>query len=108
MTESARYMDDCFIPSDCLLSETRNRKVDAWLFGVMMYCILFGNKPDSFLLQLKDWVDNHSNLKFEKISFPNNIINQHFFYNPFKHSILSDSILLSSMLLTSILLSSFG
>jgi hypothetical protein len=39
----------------------------------------------SFISQLKEWCDNQTNLIFEKVSFPLNITNEHFFYFPFRN-----------------------
>ena len=82
---------DCFIPPDCILFDKRSKAVDSWLFGNIIYSLLFEERPDSFIIQLKEWIDDYTNLKFEKLTFPNNIINSNFFYFPFRNCSLFDN-----------------
>lgn len=80
--------DDSFIAPEMILKDTKSHsnKVDSWLFGVLIFSILFGKEPKSYICQLKEFIDHQTNLIFDKISFPINIISEdnHFFYYAFK------------------------
>jgi Ca2+-binding EF-hand superfamily protein len=80
--------NDSFIAPEMILkdSKSHSNKVDTWLFGVLIFSILFGKEPKSYISQLKEYIDHQTNLIFDKISFPMNIISEdnHFFYYPFK------------------------
>jgi serine/threonine protein kinase len=82
-----RHLNDSFIAPEYLLKDQKNltNSMDTWIFGCVIFSLLFGKQPISFISQLKDWCDNQTNLIFEKIVFPLNIINEHFFYFPFKN-----------------------
>jgi hypothetical protein len=83
---SLRYLNDCFIAPEYLLTDQKQltKSMDTWIFGCILFSLLFGKPPTSFISQLKDWCDGQTNLIFEKIVFPLNIINEHFFYYPYK------------------------
>ena len=61
-------------------------KIDSFLFGNILYSILFGNSPASFIEQLKDWCDCQTNFNFNEILFPKNIVSKNFNYYPFKNA----------------------
>jgi hypothetical protein len=77
--------DDGFIAPEFIKKDAKEitNKIDTWVFGSILYNILFGKPPKSYISQLKDWCNNQTNLIFEKISFPFDIASKHFFYNCF-------------------------
>jgi hypothetical protein len=77
--------DDGFIAPEFIKKDAKEMtyKIDTWVFGSILYNILFGKPPKSYISQLKDWCNNQTNLIFEKISFPFDIASKHFFYNCF-------------------------
>lgn len=81
--------NDSYIAPDFIIKDGKSLtyKVDTWIFGCLLFHILYGYSPTSYISQLKEWCDNQSNLIFEKISFPFDIASKHFFYNPFKKNI---------------------
>lgn len=92
--EKYLFFDDPFIAPEFIL-DYKNKdsfykdvdiKVDSWLFGTFLFTVLFGEKPVSYISQLKQWINNHTNLKFEKIVFPYDITNSSFNYEPFNAS----------------------
>lgn len=83
--------NDAYIAPDFMLKDVKEltNKTDTWIFGTLLFHILYGQTPISYIEQLKDWCDNQTNLIFEKITFPFDIASKHFFYNPFKKNFLS-------------------
>ncbi len=81
--------NDPYIAPDYMIKDPKEltSKIDTWIFGSILFHILYGQPPHCFILQLKEWCDNQTNLIFEKINFPFDIASKHFFYNPFKKNI---------------------
>jgi len=81
--------NDPYICPDFIIKDVKEltNKMDTWIFGSLLFHILYGQPPVSFIQQLKEWCDNQTNLIFEKIKFPFNITSKHFFYNPFKRDL---------------------
>lgn len=77
--------NDGFIAPEFIKKDAKeiSNKVDTWVFGSILYNILFGQPPVSYISQLKSWCNNQTNLIFEKISFPFDIASKHFYYNCF-------------------------
>jgi hypothetical protein len=85
--------NDPYIAPDFMMKDAKEltNKTDSWIFGTLLFHILYGQTPISFIEQLKDWCDNQTNLIFEKINFPFDIASRHFFYNPFKKNLINSS-----------------
>ena len=84
------YSNDSFIAPEIIKNINKDGpsyKVDTWLYGILLFNVLFGVAPTSFYLQLKTW----SNTFFEDLTIEQilkddefNILKSNFFYNPFR------------------------
>jgi serine/threonine protein kinase len=54
---SNRALDSPFIAPEVLFSKFSDHTsaLDVWSFGMIMYCILLGRKPDSFYAVYRRW-----------------------------------------------------
>ena len=85
--QDKKYLYDSMVSPEFILNPDKNRydiKIDTWLFGSIMFNILFGEEPPSVLKEIKNWINEHTNMNFNNIEFPYNIINKSFVYQPFK------------------------
>ena len=65
------YLNDAYIAPEIIKKinlETPSNKVDSWLYGVLLFHILFGVTPESFYSQLKKYCDNYlENCNMEQV-----------------------------------------
>ena len=54
---SNRALDNPFIAPEILFQKfsEHTAALDVWSFGMMMYCVLLGQKPDSFYTVYRAW-----------------------------------------------------
>lgn len=81
-------LSDPYTPPEFILNQKKTLKTDSWLFGCLLYTILFGEEPPGVYDEIKKFVDESTNLKFEKVKFPYDILNEAFFYIPFKERLI--------------------
>ena len=83
------YSNDSFIAPEIIkkINDGRpNYKTDTWLYGILLFNILFGVNPKSFYSQLKMWSNTFmGDVSMEQLlkSDEFDILNSNFFYNPF-------------------------
>ena len=85
------YSNDAYIAPEIIKKingDVPSYKVDSWLFGVMLFNLIFSITPKSFFCQFKEW----SNTFFEDYTVEQllnddsfNVLNSNFFYNPFSN-----------------------
>ena len=79
--------DDPFIAPE-LITKTwkeHTNKIDSWIVGTMLFTILFGVSPESYIASLQQWAKNKEDLDLNKVEFPKDISSQTFCYNPVKN-----------------------
>ena len=85
------YLNDAYIAPEIIKKinlETPSNKVDSWLYGVLLFHILFGVTPESFYSQLKKYCDNYlENCNMEQVLIDDefDVLKTNFFYNPFNN-----------------------
>jgi len=85
------YSNDAYIAPEIIKNINGDKptyKTDTWLYGVLLFNILFGFTPKSFYLQLKNWKNTFlEDLPIEQLlnddSF--DILNSNFCYSPFSN-----------------------
>ena len=79
---------NAYIPPEIIKSNIElTSRVDSWVFGVILFNILFGHSPRSYYSQLKDWYKYYYNEHFTKESYDLRFLNPqyHFYFNPFSN-----------------------
>ena len=83
------YSNDAYIAPEIITKINGNRpnfKIDSWLYGILLFNLIFGETPKSFYSQFKEWSDtfieeNRARQILNDDSF--DILSSNFFYNPF-------------------------
>ena len=85
------YSNDAYIAPEIIKNikdDGPNYKIDTWLYGVLLFNIVFGETPKSFYLQLKNWGHTFlEDLSIEQLLKDDefDILKSNFFYNPFSN-----------------------
>ena len=85
------FKNDAYIPPEMIKPinlEKPNYKTDSWLYGVLLFNLIFGTTPESFYSQLKKYCEIfHANYTMEQLLFDKefDILEKNFFYNPFSN-----------------------
>jgi hypothetical protein len=77
---------NAYIPPEIIKSNKElTSRVDSWVFGVILFNILFGHPPISYYTQLKEWIHYYYNNNFNKDIYDLRYLNPnyHFYFNPF-------------------------
>ena len=54
----AEIFSDAYIPPEFIKSNKNvNSKIDSWVFGIILFNMLFGHSQGSYFLQLKEWYE---------------------------------------------------
>ena len=83
------YTYDAYIAPEIIKKinlEKPSNKVDSWLFGVLLFNVIFGVTPESFYSQLKKYCENYlENCNMEQVLIDDefDVLKTNFFYNPF-------------------------
>ena len=85
------YLNDAYIPPEIIKKINLDRpsyKTDTWLYGILLFNLIFGITPDSFYSQLKKFCETfYSDYTMEQVLTDDefDILNKNFFYNPFSN-----------------------
>ena len=85
------YYNDAYIAPEIIKKinwEIPTYKTDTWLYGVLLFNIIFGTTPESFYSQLKKFCDIfYDNISMEQILSDDDfdVLDKNFFYNPFSN-----------------------
>ena len=85
------YSNDAYIAPEIITKingDEPNYKIDSWLYGTLLFNLMFGVTPKSFYSQFKEWSDtfieeNSAKQLLNDESF--DILSSNFFYNPFNN-----------------------
>ena len=82
----AEIFSDAYIPPEFIKSNKKvNSRIDSWVFGIILFNILFGHSPVSYYTQLKEWYELNIDKNFSKKLFDEVFLNKDypFYFNPF-------------------------
>ena len=85
------YSTDAYISPEIIKKinlEKPSNKVDSWLYGTLLFNIIFGITPESFYSQLKKYCENYlENCNMEQVLIEDefDVLKTNFFYNPFSN-----------------------
>ena len=77
---------DAYIPPEFIKSNTKlNSRIDSWVFGIILFNILFGHSPISYFIQQKNWYEFVYQEHYNKEKYDNLFLNKEypFYFNPF-------------------------
>ena len=84
----AEVFSDAYIPPEFIKSNKKvNSKIDSWVFGIILFNILFGHSPVSYYIQLKEWYELNIDKNFTKKLYDEVYLNRDypFYFNPFSN-----------------------
>jgi len=69
---SNQALDSAFVAPEMLFSKFQDHTaaIDVWAFGMIMFCVLFGKKPDSFYKTYRQWYKKSHNHDVEMGDLP--------------------------------------
>ena len=79
---------NAYIPPEIIKSNLNlTSKVDSWVFGIILFNILFGHSPVSYYSQLKNWYEYYYNEHYTKDVYDIRYLSPKytFYYNPFEN-----------------------
>jgi serine/threonine protein kinase len=86
--QKTEIYSNAYIPPETIKSNKNlTSRVDSWVFGIILFNILFGHSPISYYTQIKEWWEYYYNQKFTKDVYDIQFMNSknHFYYNPFSN-----------------------
>ena len=86
--QKEEIFSNAYIPPEIIRSNTKlTSKIDSWVFGIILFNILFGHSPISYYEQLKQWYEFYYCQHFTKDVYDIRYMNPkyHFYFNPFSN-----------------------
>ena len=84
--QKEEIFSNAYIPPEIIQSNFGlTSKIDSWVFGIILFNILFGHSPVSYYEQLKHWYEYYYRQHFTKDVYDIRFMNPkyHFYFNPF-------------------------
>ena len=86
--QKEEIFSDAYIPPELIKSNTNlTSRMDSWVFGIILFNILFGHSPIGYYSQLKEWFELVHNQNFNKEIFDLLFLNNKYsvYFNPFSN-----------------------
>ena len=86
--QKEEIFSDAYIPPELIKSNTNlTSRIDSWVFGIILFNILFGHSPVGYYSQLKKWFELIHNQKFNKEIYDLLFLNNKYpvYFNPFSN-----------------------
>ena len=86
--QKEEIFSDSYIPPELIKTNINiNSRVDSWVFGIILFNILFGHSPISYYLQIKDWCETIYGKKYNKEIYDLLFLNKKYpiYFNPFSN-----------------------
>ena len=86
--QKEEIFSDAYIPPELIKSNLKlSSRIDSWIFGIVLFNILFGHSPISYYIQLKEWYESIHGKIFKKEIYDTLFLNNKYniYFNPFSN-----------------------
>ena len=86
--QQEEIFSDAYIPPELIKSNLKlTSKTDSWVFGIILYNILFGHSPIGYYTQFKEWYELIYRNNFDKEKYDLLFLNKDYpiYFNPFSN-----------------------